>query len=143
MVILPITIASVVLSPNCGKYMGLNKPESSVRLVIQLPGSIIKPRMATIIAMVIHEKAARKMPKRKCFSLASGDLLADCQLKKYAMIRLTSVTNTIHSVNQPQKNTRIKLPMAAGFIKDAENQIPTPVNAPTVVVIITIIFNSR
>jgi len=45
------------------------------------------------------------------------------------------MTKTTHSVNHARKNTRIRLPIAAGLTKAAENQMPTPVNAPTDVVI--------
>ena len=52
------------------------------------------------------------------------------------MIRPTSEMNTNHSVNHPQKNTRNKLPMAKGATSEVVSQMPTPVNAPTVVVMI-------
>ena len=50
------------------------------------------------------------------------------------MIAMTSRQNTIHSTNQAAKKTRMRLPMAAGFTSDVANQIPTPVSAPTLVV---------
>ena len=49
-------------------------------------------------------------------------------------MRQTSVMKTIHSANQPQKKMRMRLPMEYGFTRLAENQMPTPVSAPTVVV---------
>ncbi len=49
-------------------------------------------------------------------------------------MRQTSVMNTSHSTNHAQKKTRMRLAMEEGFTSDTDSQMPTPVSAPTVVV---------
>ena len=49
---------------------------------------------------------------------------------------MTSRTKTIHSMNHGQKNTRSIEPIAPGTRPDVMNQMPTPVTAPTPVMMI-------
>jgi len=50
------------------------------------------------------------------------------------MMKTTSRKKTTHSENQAQKKTRIRLPMASGLTRAVVNQMPTPVIAPSEVV---------
>ena len=50
------------------------------------------------------------------------------------MIKTTSRKKMTHSVNHPQKKTRMRLPMASGLTRAVVNQMPTPVMAPSEVV---------
>ncbi len=111
--------------------MGLSTPLASPGGFGQLPVSIMNPRMATITAMVNQEATLIATPihTRTCLRASQR-----CQVRKKKRISPTSVTNTIHSVNQAQKKTRMRLPIAAGLISEAHSQMPTPVSAPSVVV---------
>ncbi len=42
--------------------MGLKTPEKNVSRAVQLPGSIMKPRMAVMMAMVTQEKKLSTTP---------------------------------------------------------------------------------
>ena len=64
--------ASGVRNASCGRYIGLVKPANRVWSVSQLPGSIMKPRIETMIAIVIHENAASAKPSRMWRRLACG-----------------------------------------------------------------------
>lgn len=91
--------------------------------------------METMMAMVIHEKKLKKRPYLTCLNFCTMLTFSFFQVRKYTKMRTTSATNTSHSTNHAPKNTRIKLAMEAGLTSEAENQIPTPVMAPMVVVI--------
>ncbi len=84
-------------------------------------------------AMVSHDATARATPRPRWVRLCAR-AQAVRQDRVYARISATSITKTIHSVNHAQKKTRISEPIAAGFTRLVDSQIPTPVSAPRLVV---------
>jgi len=111
----------------------LKTAEKKLRSAAQDPVPIMKPRMATMMAMVSQEPTARTAPTALC-SAFQRPSRQRCHIRKYTMTRPTSLMNTSHSMNQAQKKTRMRLPMPKGAMRAAVSQIPTPVRAPKVVV---------
>src|SRR5690606_23264292 len=71
----PTNIATGVRNASWGRYIGLVNPFNKLLSVFQLPGSIINPKIDTIITIVIQDAILRNAPNRMCFSFAFKDLL--------------------------------------------------------------------